>query len=196
MSVESRLEMIKEMVQIYNSGIYSKYYEPRRHEKIKLRNAKAKEWQQGHREYFSEYNHRDYVRAKDAAAKRRRRKLIRDSGYEYTDNDWAEALFYFGYRCAYCGEEVELHQDHLFPLNSPSDHYKYNIVPSCARCNSSKSNFDFFAWYTAQLYYTEERKQRIIDYAARALTDILTLPRSISSGIPSSRRRRHTLPAG
>ena len=39
-----------------------------------------------------------------------------------------------------------------------------NIIPSCKRCNSSKSNKDFFEWYPQYEYYSKENENFILSY--------------------------------
>ena len=58
--------------------------------------------------------------------------------------------------CAYCGEEKILHKDHFVPLSKGGEFTHNNVVPSCACCNVSKSNNDFFEWYEqeSQIYTT------------------------------------------
>jgi len=155
--------MIREMVYIYNKGFYAKEIAATKERKSGV----LKQWQKAHRQYFSDYNKRDYVREKDSAAKRKRRAVIRESQYELTDADWAECLEYFDHKCAYCGSEVNIVQDHFLPISKYRNHSKYNIVPCCRSCNSSKSNHDYFVWHPQQPFYDPMQKLKIVAYVMR-----------------------------
>ena len=68
----------------------------------------------------------------------------------------------YGGRCSYCGEKVEyskMHVDHITPLYRGWSKYEleqygkvkgsgkmYNLTPSCATCNISKSTFSVDEW--------------------------------------------------
>lgn len=57
---------------------------------------------------------------------------------ELTPDDWQSILAQYEYRCAYCGEEKPLTQDHVIPISRNGRHDKDNVVPACRSCNSSK----------------------------------------------------------
>lgn len=70
---------------------------------------------------------------------------------DLTIDEWEECLKYFDYSCAYCGMKNEdhiekyghrLHQDHIIPLSKDGAYSKFNIVPACLSCNSSKNDMD------------------------------------------------------
>lgn len=52
-------------------------------------------------------------------------------------SDWSRNLAAFGGACAYCGGEWS-HRDHLIPVKMGGSFSKMNIVPSCAKCNTTK----------------------------------------------------------
>jgi HNH endonuclease len=62
-----------------------------------------------------------------------------------TDRHLRSAKDFFGNRCAYCGEEKELHFDHAVPINKTAlgQHRVGNLVPSCGNCNQKKGQRDF-----------------------------------------------------
>jgi len=74
----------------------------------------------------------------------RKNNLISD----LTEDEWNEALIFFGYSCSYCGLEESslngerLHQEHIIPMSKGGGYTKSNIIPSCKKCNSSKNNMD------------------------------------------------------
>ncbi len=55
-----------------------------------------------------------------------------------TQQEWGKTLAAFGDACAYCGKPWR-DKDHLIPVAMGGDFGKFNIVPSCAKCNLSKS---------------------------------------------------------
>lgn len=57
---------------------------------------------------------------------------------DLTPQQWRDLLGYFQNRCAYCGEEKHLCQEHLVPLSRGGSHTVNNIVPACRECNSRK----------------------------------------------------------
>ena len=74
----------------------------------------------------------------------------------WTEAEEAEALSILGMKrpnlfCAYCGAETS-EWDHLFPLvrnKRPTGfiHEIRNLVPSCGKCNHSKSGKDWQVWF-------------------------------------------------
>ena len=88
----------------------------------------------------------------------------------FTESQWKHALEYFDYKCAYCGVRLEkAHQEHFIPVSKGGGYTRHNIVPSCKRCNFSKSNKDPFVWlekkrngllaYERVIQYFERRKE-------------------------------------
>lgn len=96
------------------------------------------------------------------AERRRSRKLLLPSTLTLTQ--WEEAKFYFNNRCAYCGRELLLQQEHFVPLSKGGEYSKGNIIPSCKRCNSSKNASNFFEWYPIQKYYSKKRETIILKF--------------------------------
>ena len=86
----------------------------------------------------------------------------------YSLEDWKDAVLYFRGECAYCGRKqsrsVKLTKDHVVPVSKGGKTVRENIVPSCARCNSSKSDSDMEEWYVRQQFYSEERMNKINDW--------------------------------
>jgi hypothetical protein len=66
--------------------------------------------------------------------------------------------------CAYCGKWHEkLTLDHIVPKSKGGPHYsRFNIVPACFSCNSSKSNFLVFEWWRPMSFWTEERERVLL----------------------------------
>lgn len=82
----------------------------------------------------------------------------------FTIEQWEKCKEYFNNRCAYCGAEMPLTQDHFIALSKGGEYTSNNIIPSCQRCNSSKSNKDFFEWYPKSKYYSKEKEEKILKY--------------------------------
>lgn len=81
-----------------------------------------------------------------------------------TSNEWNEIKEYFNNKCAYCGTETNLTQDHFVPVSKGGAYTKENIVPACISCNCSKNNKDFFEWYPTSEHYSTKRESRILSY--------------------------------
>ena len=81
-----------------------------------------------------------------------------------TLDEWKETLEYFNNSCAYCGSVGKITQDHIVPIDSGGLNTKYNLVPACPFCNSSKSNRPLVQWYMKQPFATEERLQRVLEF--------------------------------
>lgn len=82
----------------------------------------------------------------------------------YTYKQWCATKEIFNYKCAYCGEEISLSQDHFIALVNGGEYTKNNIIPVCHMCNSMKRDLDFFEWYPQQTFYSEQREQKILEY--------------------------------
>lgn len=81
-----------------------------------------------------------------------------------TEKEWEIAKAYFDGQCCYCGASVTLTKDHLQPLKSDGTMEVNNIVPACQRCNSSKKDKNWLAWYQQQEFYRSERAKKISEY--------------------------------
>ena len=81
-----------------------------------------------------------------------------------TTEQWETINTVFDRKCAYCGKERELEQDHFIALSNGGEYTHNNIIPSCKSCNSSKNNGDFFEWYPKQKFYSKRREQKILNF--------------------------------
>ena len=82
----------------------------------------------------------------------------------YNSKTWETLKQYFSNKCAYCGKEKKLSQDHFVPLVNGGEYTCNNIIPACQSCNSSKQGTDFFEWYPKQESYSKKREQKILKY--------------------------------
>jgi 5-methylcytosine-specific restriction endonuclease McrA len=86
---------------------------------------------------------------------RARKARIRAMEKNYTAQDWQRALAYFGNKCAYCGTEGDLQQEHFVPVRDGGNYTPDNIIPACGPCNAEKQGRDPFKWLVV-----EKRKLR------------------------------------
>lgn len=84
-------------------------------------------------------------------------------------NEWKEVLTYFEHKCAYCGCEEGLEQEHIVPVNNGGKYVLGNIVPSCRSCNASKGAKDLDEWYKKSEVYNIERHEKICSYMSKHL---------------------------
>jgi 5-methylcytosine-specific restriction endonuclease McrA len=82
----------------------------------------------------------------------------------FAPEDWALCLKWFDNRCAYCGLDAKLHQEHVIPVEDGGPYVPWNIVPACGSCNSSKTTKPLDEWFAKQTFYTEERMAMIAEY--------------------------------
>jgi 5-methylcytosine-specific restriction endonuclease McrA len=70
----------------------------------------------------------------------RRRGLVpmAERQYAITVADWAELCSTYGWRCAYCGDQVELVLDHVIPRARGGQDVPANRLPACTTCNRRK----------------------------------------------------------
>ena len=77
---------------------------------------------------------------------------------------WTKIKLHFNNKCAYCGNEKPLEQEHLCPLSLGGEYAVSNIICACRSCNSSKGAKSFPAWYPQQSFYSKEREKKIYSY--------------------------------
>jgi 5-methylcytosine-specific restriction endonuclease McrA len=77
---------------------------------------------------------------------RARKARIRAMEKNYTAEDWQKALAYFDNKCAYCGIEGDLQQEHFVPVRDGGNYTPDNIIPACGPCNAEKQGRDPFKW--------------------------------------------------
>ncbi len=138
---------------------YAKKYRETHKERAKENNkkwyaenrGKVKEYVCSHRDKYKTYQH----------TRRAKRNLLSAS---YTVADWERCKKYFDNKCAYCGKEKPLQQEHFIPLLKGGEYTVNNIVPACGECNTSKHYADFFVWYPQQLFYSKTRERRLLKY--------------------------------
>lgn len=93
----------------------------------------------------------------------KRRHHKRDD-FALTDEQWEEALEYFGYSCAYCGSDSKMTYDHFVPFSKGGSFKRDNIIPACQKCNSSKRDRDFKDWFKKQSFFNVQKQNSILSY--------------------------------
>ena len=114
------------------------------------------------KEYITRYRKDNAEKYRKYAHEResKKRNLLSD----FTEEQWEGAKRYFDNKCAYCGKEKVLTQDHVVPLSKGGNYTAANIIPACSFCNSSKSNQDMIEWYRKYGHYNKRREQKILTY--------------------------------
>lgn len=79
-------------------------------------------------------------------------------------SEWDNCKKAFDYKCAYCGSDSPLEQEHVIPLSKNGSHAVNNVVTACRKCNGSKGTQNVWEWYIKQPFYSKKREQAIINY--------------------------------
>ena len=69
-------------------------------------------------------------------------------------------------KCAYCGSKHELTLDHIIPQSKGGSDFLTNVICCCKKCNNSKSHINWEEWYAEQDFFTEEKKESILNWMA------------------------------
>jgi 5-methylcytosine-specific restriction endonuclease McrA len=94
----------------------------------------------------------------------RRRAMKAGAEATLTVDDWAACLAYFDHRCAYCGTDGPMQQEHVVPLIREGEHTATNVVTACRPCNGSKFTADMEPWFRRQPFFDPARLAKIADY--------------------------------
>lgn len=91
-----------------------------------------------------------------------KRRRARTKSFEAIKvNEWLDTLTLFDNKCAYCGKDSELTQDHIIPVSKGGKHTVDNLIPACKGCNASKLNKGFLPWYKEQRFFDSDRLELI-----------------------------------
>ena len=116
---------------------------------------KVKDWIKVWREA-----NRDKTRKHNQQRKAKKRNLPST----FTLEQWEATVQCFSNRCAYCGKESPLAQEHFIALSKGGEYALANIIPSCQSCNSSKGTKSFSIWYPQQSFYSKKREKAMLSY--------------------------------
>lgn len=68
--------------------------------------------------------------------------------------------------CAYCGHKENLTIDHVVPRSKGGGDFVTNVICSCKSCNNAKGRTDVMEWYEKQDFFTEARKNAILEWTS------------------------------
>lgn len=81
-----------------------------------------------------------------------------------TEDEIRIIVSHFDNRCSICGGGYE-HLDHFIPVSSGhGGTIKENMVPMCARCNTSKNGRNPFEWAKTLTQKDRERFDSLVEY--------------------------------
>ena len=161
----------KNKVKISN---YNKIYRQKNPEKSKEYYEKNKEYHVAKSKEYYEKN-KEIIASKNKKYQLKNPEKFRVSTQKYkakkrtleatlTLEQWVKIKDYFNEKCAYCGKESKLEQEHFTPLSKGGEYTHNNIIPACKSCNSSKRDKNFFEWYPKQKYYNKKREVEILNF--------------------------------
>jgi hypothetical protein len=130
---------------------YFANYRANNKEKLSL---SQRQWRDSHKEHIAERQRRyDQLNPHiGKAASHRREAKKRALPNNFSAGDWKRALEFFGYCCAYCGNQQGLWNpmsaDHYVPLKSSEcpGTVAENMIPACHSCNCQKKASDPKVW--------------------------------------------------
>jgi len=164
-------ELHKEEIRAYHKEYYKnnkektylqskKYSESHKDRKA----ASSKKYRESHKERHKEYLQRPKTKENAIKVAHNRRARQKELEATLTTEQWEQIKLYFNNKCAYCGKNKTLEQDHFLALHHGGEYTHNNIIPSCESCNKSKREKDFFIWYPKQRFYSKEREQKILKF--------------------------------
>lgn len=137
---------------------HSKYYQQNREEILFIQKNdinKIIQRRKTKKQYLKNNPHinRQYIQKRNSLKKQVRAYL--------PIQEWKHIKNKFNNQCAYCGSKTRLEQEHVIPLSKFGEYTKFNIIPACKSCNSSKNNSDLHEWYPQHESYSPERYEFI-----------------------------------
>lgn len=91
-------------------------------------------------------------------------KLAKKRFREEIYKDW-------DHKCGYC-EADATSLDHIVPRFRSGSSNRYNLIPCCRRCNTSKASSPMEQWYQNQEFFTQARLDRIKSWMSQDVIDI------------------------
>ena len=125
-----------------------------------------KQYREDNKEHIAEH-HKQYCQEnpeKIAIKSQRRRAKKKELDSTLTFEQWEKIKKDFNNKCAYCGKEKKLEQEHFLPISKGGEYTHNNIVPACRRSNSSKRDKLFHEWYPKYKHYSKKREKQLLQY--------------------------------
>jgi len=149
-----------------NKDRYIAQHRKYRNENKELIARNNKDYKIKNKDKFSEWSKKwrknNPERVKVAKQRRRtREKLVIAT---LTPEQWENIKEIFSHRCAYCGKEKPLTQEHFIALSKGGEFTHNNVLPVCRSCNSSKRDSDFFTWYPNKAFYCKKREKTLLKF--------------------------------
>ena len=146
---------------------YKKVYCQINKDRLALENAEyyqsnKEKMLQKHREW--KHNNKERMLELSRIGYQRRRSLKKQLESNFDKYDWQRCKDSFNNRCAYCGKDSKLTQEHFIALKHGGEFTRNNILPICGSCNYSKQSQNFFVWYPQQPFYSKRREKSILKY--------------------------------
>jgi 5-methylcytosine-specific restriction endonuclease McrA len=135
----------------YELSVHRIYYKANKEKILNWNKEYLKNYYKNNKEMYKKYWNK-------------RRTLKKMLPNDFTIEQWKKCKQYFDYKCAYCGKESKLTQDHFIPLSKGGEYTINNIVCACVSCNASKQDRNFFDWYPMQEHYSKSRERKILNY--------------------------------
>jgi 5-methylcytosine-specific restriction endonuclease McrA len=110
-----------------------------------------------HREQFRKWNHDYNLEHPECSANKRARRKARIGEAELTKTEWVAVMIEWDWCCAYCGNRLTRSTrsvDHVIPLERGGAHSRWNLVPACRICNSSKHDSLPYTWRNCPILST------------------------------------------
>lgn len=151
-------ERNKDHQKLYIANHRDRYLETKKSYREKYKNK--------NKQYSAEYQRKWIKENKDKKKwyNQKRRTKGKELPSTLTIIQWELMKCYFNNKCAYCGRELPLAQEHFIPLSLGGAFTRDNIICSCKSCNSSKGNKPFGLWYPNYKYYNKNREIRLLAY--------------------------------
>ena len=110
-------------------------------------------------------------RTRRARAARKRKKRMAAVDHDLTAEQWA-AIKDAWEGCAYCGAtEAALQRDCVMAISRGGRYTIDNVVPACAKCNTSKCNDEVTGWMRRKRLDERRFLQRYVEIRAALLAD-------------------------
>lgn len=128
--------------------------------------ANQKRYREENKEQIAQYNklYRHDSRVQRDTCEQIRRMRMAELPDVFTFQQWEAAKRHFDNRCAYCGKQKPLQQEHYTAVSKGGSYTASNIIPACGSCNSSKGAKNAHEWYSKQKFYSAMRERTIYEY--------------------------------